>query len=186
LEIQEKLVVEDSQLKHKDMIHVKIYKAKLGAQFPKDKAQEIGEEIDTLKKDGKVTAEQVLEKARNKNSVMHPYFDWDKKSASYKWNLHQARMILNSIEVVYINEETDEEEHHPMYINIKETQDKSNDDEEKAPKERAYVDFETVGKNEDYRQQALADALQQVIHWKERYEWLEELAGIVKEIKKLE
>lgn len=157
------------------------YRAKAGAPFPKEKAEEVGKVLEKIQKrhKGKLSTKAVLFEARNPKSKIHPYFNWKDGEAAEKWRLHQARLLINHVEVVYIHQEI--EELYPQYINILNT----NEDEKEEP-ERAYVDHITVGNSEFLRQQALTDALKQLIHWKEKYKWLNELNTIVQEIIKLE
>jgi hypothetical protein len=155
------------------------YKAKSGSPFPKDKAQEIGIELEKIQKkhNGVIQPDIVVESARSPKSKLHPYFDWKDTKAADKWRKHQARQLINHIEISYIN---NEKEHHPAFINIKNTAD---EDEEPI---QGYVDHITVGTKEHFRQQALSDALRQLIHWKEKYKWLNELGLFIEEIDKLE
>lgn len=49
--------------------------------------------------DGKLTPEQVVEEARNPESPLHGYFEWDvEKAAAQHW-LDQARSIIRSVTV---------------------------------------------------------------------------------------
>lgn len=165
--------------KDKTMKEIK-YKAKSGAPFPQEKAQEVGETLESIKKEngGSLVAEQVLEKAKNPKSKLHPYFDWKDSQAAKKWRKHQARLLINHVEVTYVHQEV--EEHKPAYINIKNT----STDEENP--ERAYVSCVDVADNNYYREQALQDALKQLIHWKNKYKWLGELHNVMEEIRKVE
>ena len=157
------------------------YRARPGAPFPTNKAEEVGIALEKirLKNKGVLHTSDVLFEAQKTESKLHPYFEWKDGEAAEKWRLHQARLLVDHVEVVYIGGEI--EESHPQYINIQNV----NEDDKNSP-ERAYVDSVTVGNNEFLRQQALKSALQQLIHWKEKYKWLNELNTIVLEIIKLE
>lgn len=159
-----------------------VYKAKQGASFSNKKAQVIGEELARIqtKNNGALTAPQVVKEAQKKKSLLHPYFDWEDNEAARKWRLWQARNIINHIDVVYVD--NGKEKTKPMYLNILNV--KKVDNEEES--ERAYIDIVTVGNNEYMRQQALKDALSQLIHWREKYKWLKELDTIVTKITELE
>ena len=156
------------------------YKAKVGAPFPQSKAQEVGETLGKLqeKNKGILTADVIVKAAHFKNSVLYPYFDWDESVASDKWLLHQARMLINHVEVIYEHQKVIN--HFPAYINVLNT----NEDKDKEPS-RGYVDSITVGNKEFMRKQALKEALNQLTHWKDKYAWLKELSEFAKEIDKL-
>lgn len=62
-------------------------------------ADEIGSE--------KITPEQVLEKARNKDSELHKCFEWDDSIAAEKYRLTQARGILLNLYYVPKNKESE-------------------------------------------------------------------------------
>lgn len=53
---------------------------------------------------GKITAETVLNVAKDENSVLHGMFEWDDSLAAEKYRLSQARTIINNIEVRVVNE----------------------------------------------------------------------------------
>ena len=58
-------------------------------------AQKVADEIG----DGKVTPQEVLEKARDENSELHKCFEWNDSVAAEKYRLQQARSII--INLVY-------------------------------------------------------------------------------------
>jgi hypothetical protein len=53
---------------------------------------------------GKVTAELILESAKNKKSVLHNYFQWDDAKAAHSYRLGQATQLLSRIEVKIIKD----------------------------------------------------------------------------------
>lgn len=44
--------------------------------------------------------ERVVEAARDAASPLHAHFTWDDDAAAHKWRMHQARMLINSVEIV--------------------------------------------------------------------------------------
>jgi hypothetical protein len=52
---------------------------------------------------GKLTPELIVDTAREKESTLHPLFDWDNSIAAEKWRLQQARTVLNNIEITVIS-----------------------------------------------------------------------------------
>jgi hypothetical protein len=49
---------------------------------------------------GRLTTKSVERVARNKNSPLHEYFEWDDGAAAYRWRLFQARELISSVRVV--------------------------------------------------------------------------------------
>jgi hypothetical protein len=48
---------------------------------------------------GRLTPEAVVEDASNENSPLHELFEWDDSVAAHQFRLHQARMVITSVEV---------------------------------------------------------------------------------------
>jgi hypothetical protein len=57
-------------------------------------AQKVAEEIGK----GRITPQEVLEKARDENSELHKCFEWDDSIAAEKYRLQQARAIIINLE----------------------------------------------------------------------------------------
>lgn len=53
--------------------------------------------INLAEKEGRVTPESFLEKAKPVNSPIHRFFDWNDATAAVEHRLHQARQIVRSI-----------------------------------------------------------------------------------------
>lgn len=66
-------------------------------------AQKVYEEIG----DNEISAEELLDRARDKNTELHKCFEWDNDKAAEKYRLQQARQVLNSL--VFIPVETSEQ-----------------------------------------------------------------------------
>lgn len=50
-------------------------------------------------KRGQIAPRQVVEAAKRKSSPLHDLFDWNVTSASGKWWLHQARLIIGAVTI---------------------------------------------------------------------------------------
>jgi len=89
----------------------KKYKARAGAPFSNTEAQIIGETIESLKDSrGHIPSRKVLEEAKNKSSLLHNYFEWDKSKAAEQFNLQQAKNLVNHIvEVVIVASKPEEQ-----------------------------------------------------------------------------
>jgi hypothetical protein len=47
-------------------------------------------------RDGKLTAESVVDDARDPSSPLHARFDWDDTVAAFQWRLEQARCVIRA------------------------------------------------------------------------------------------
>lgn len=61
--------------------------------------EEVRLELRKLHCEGRLLAQDVVEAARNKASVLHGFFDWDDSSAAEKYRLDQARDLIASVRV---------------------------------------------------------------------------------------
>jgi hypothetical protein len=58
--------------------------------------------LDALAKNGRLTADAIVEAARPARSALHEYFTWDQADAADKCRLDEARRLIRSYEVVII------------------------------------------------------------------------------------
>jgi len=122
----------------------KKFKPRNGAPFPKKDAQKIGEELENIKAKKNLTPNNVVEKAKNKKSILHKYFEWDNSEAAEKYRLQQAKNIINHVvEVIVIKGNVIEER---AYFNVIA---KNN--------ERSYVSLTEVIKVPSYKKQLLGE-----------------------------
>jgi hypothetical protein len=79
--------------------------------------QLVGERLDELKKQhGEITPEIVADDAMNPSSVLHAAFELDEKTAARQWIIHQARCLINSIEVtIHVK---DREVETPAFVSV--------------------------------------------------------------------
>ena len=146
-----------------------IYKAAKGFPINDDDAQVIGTSLEVIEKEyGNVTPELVLNVGRSVSSPLHKFFDWDDEQASEKWRKHQARKLIQSIEVV-INYETGESQ--KAFFNIRE------DFDENTP--LVYVNIERALSEKELRKQILNNALREITYWKAKYHTYKEFKGII-------
>lgn len=59
------------------------------------------EELTNLNAKGRLTPASVLRRARNENSPMHSYFEWDDAEAAEKFRIEQARTLISDFEIKY-------------------------------------------------------------------------------------
>nr|MBP3680382.1 hypothetical protein [Clostridia bacterium] len=64
-------------------------------------AQKVGEEFERIEKEyGILNPKTIVDRAKDENNVLHPYFEWNDEIAGYKYRLSQASTMLCSISVV--------------------------------------------------------------------------------------
>lgn len=69
--------------------------------LPATKKQAIAAEMQAIVADrDALLPEDVVEAARNPNSTMHGFFEWDDSEAAAKFRLVQARWLIRSVEIV--------------------------------------------------------------------------------------
>ena len=71
-------------------------------------AQVVGEELERIRvaSDGKLTPPAIVKAAEPAKAPLHPCFEWDNSKAGKQWREHQARNLVQIVEVV--DEETKE------------------------------------------------------------------------------
>lgn len=154
----------------------KKYKATKGAPFPKENAQRYGESLNkmAMEKNGTVTPHELVNGARDEDSVFHDYFDWDNNNAGEKYRIHQARQLINHINIVV--KYNDGEKEQKAFFSVFET---PNDKE----KNTTYVTMERVLSEPELRNQILRRALNEVDYWQQKYFDYNELSKIFTAIK---
>ena len=60
---------------------------------------------DIYEKNGALTAEFVVEEAKNKNHPLHNRFEWNNAVAGHKYRLVQAEEMIRSVKVTYTTED---------------------------------------------------------------------------------
>lgn len=70
-------------------------------------AKIVGEHIEMLRKQfkGELTPKDVLDDARNDNSPLHSFFEWNDGEAAEAYRLQQARGLIRSVVAIYVDEE---------------------------------------------------------------------------------
>lgn len=133
------------------------------------------EAILNVKKEQKVlTAENLLESAKNKENPLHELFNWDDTEASNLWRLQQARCIINEVKIIIEDKEYYAFENVSVVV----------DDIDSEPM-RVYLDKEEIENNESLRIQILKRAINNIEYWKEQYNSYGELKPIISSIEKV-
>jgi hypothetical protein len=125
---------------------------------------------------GMSAAPAVVDAARPETSRLHRYFEWNNDKAGESYRVWQARQLIATVHVTYINDRK------PItvraFVNVIRTN--GNGD-----RERGYMGIAKVLSKSDLREQMLATALAEVNRWRERYASLTELADIFDAIDKI-
>ena len=135
-------------------------------------AQIVGEEIEKIEAEkGVVTARDIVDRARPKNSPIHDLFEWDNKIAAEKWRLHTATQVLCCL--VKTDEDSTPQK---AYVNI---------EVKEATKTGIYANIKKAMSDAETREVVLQNALNELKAFKAKYSHLSELAKIFEEIENL-
>ena len=124
-------------------------------------AEEAYKELMTL---DVITAESVVELAKNESSVIHDEFDWDNEVAGHKWRKHQAGVLIRNL-VIEV-EQTDTKESVPVRV-LHTTPDRND-----------YKPLEFFMTHEDEREKLLKQAYADLESFKRKYYTLKELKPV--------
>jgi len=165
------------QKKLKRGINMKItkeYSPTKHADFGIEKAQIYGQHLDSLQAEsGVLTPATVISDAKDKDSPIHSYFEWDNKKAGNKHRLHQARSLMNSIlvKIVYPdNSESKIRKFHNITIEYSKEEKKS---------ERGYVSVDVVVQSRELTAQVVEFARSELAAWSNRYRQYEKLQSFI-------
>ena len=123
------------------------YKARKGAPYTNEDAEIIGNVLDKLKNgQGFITPTSILEYAKQEDSELHQYFEWDNSSAAEAYRLQQARELVNHIVQIVVIDGKKTEERSFVSVNIEN-------------RGRVYVSLKAAIENKNYRQQLLSKAI---------------------------
>lgn len=136
-----------------------VYQWKSGSHL-KTNAQKAGELCAALEAEGRLTASELVEVNRPKDAPLHGAFEWRDKVAGNLWREHQARHIINSLEVVRV-------EQAPVraFFNI----------EVKSPN---YYHLDTILQEQDKTTALLETALRELRALEKKYSQLSQLADV--------
>lgn len=140
-------------------ITIKEYTAVPGSRFSNKDAEKIGPELQALSEQGAVTARDVVDAARSSNSPLHSYFEWNDKKAADLHRVEQARKILQSITVRYIEDGKPKEARAFQVISKRAYE----------PEPRKYRSFEVLQGDAAFSASMMDNAITDLMAWKKRY-----------------
>ena len=156
-----------------------VFKAKAGSTVPENKAQSYGErlyELMQINKKQELTAEDVVNDAKEKNVVYHEFFEWDDSIAAHQHRLEQARLLMRSIIKIKIisgkEEPIETRAFHCISIG------------DNGTSHNAYVPEEIVFNKKEYSEQVIENALDEAESWNNRYKQYKQLRRISNAIEK--
>lgn len=150
------------------------YEFSQGARFqpgaPSDRkaAIEAGQHLELLRKQckGELTPKDVVEDARNDNSPLHAYFEWDDGEAAENYRLQQARGLIRAVVAIY----TDDKKpaiRQKMFVHINEAG---------AQHYREASHAMSLTKT---REMVLKQAWRELQAWRKRYKDLQEFSTVI-------
>lgn len=139
--------------------------------------KEVIKEIIEIDKSVGLTAENLLNRAKDKKSLLHDFFDWDNSSAAEKWRLHEARHVVNEIKIIVDQKSLYNYENVKVTILSPETGE--------LIQERQYKSHVDIMNSEDFRKQMITTALNHITYWEDKYKHYKELQPIFNSIHKV-
>ena len=87
-----------------------VYTWAVGSYFQKYDANEVKKELDIIEKNDELTAEKVVNYARNKDTYINQMLEWNDSIAGEKYRQQQASSIIGGIRVKFIKDDNDEKD----------------------------------------------------------------------------
>jgi len=115
---------------------------------------------------GNLTPDDVVESAKDPESVMHAWFTWEDTEAARKYRLMEAGALIRSIEIVY--KEAPKMERRAFEIQYKK---KTGDVESRT----VYKTAEEAASDPDNHARLIAEAVRTLMAWRKRFAALQEL-----------
>lgn len=116
-----------------------------------------------------VKPEQVVAKAKDKDSELHKCFDWNDTSAAEKYRLFQAKQVINHL--IVIKRDVEEPEKEPVQFRVMLKNEKSYDS--------GYKQTIVMVRDEDEYRKMLEQAYAELKAFKKKYACLSELSYIL-------
>jgi hypothetical protein len=131
-------------------------------------AQTLGEHLEQLRvaRGGDISPHDLVQEARDNDSVLHPFFTWDERKAAHEHRLWQARQLLGSIEVAYRVTDDAPTQAVRAFVNV-------NSDEG-----RSYTSMVEAMSDTQRRAIILTAALDELEAFQRKYQHLQEFASL--------
>ena len=132
--------------------------------------QIVGERIEHLLSENgsSLTPDIVLADAENKESPLHAFFTQLTEDKARKWDLHTARVIMNSLRIVYVNTSGDEDLKYAV-MSVRTEEDR---------RMREYRHIDNISVNPVSRASVLKEVRSQLSAIQRKYHYIESLSGL--------
>jgi hypothetical protein len=155
-----------------------IYRIKPGLGIPAHEVPALVEALAAVKREhGVLRSKDVVEAARPEDSELHKRFTWDDAIAGERWRTHEARLLVDHIQVLEMVGEQQEWVKLWYSVRVPSPGDSTETEgveeletgEGRETTERAYVTFREVRESSDYLQQVTQDLQRRLDHFMEEY-----------------
>jgi hypothetical protein len=138
-------------------------------------ANTVGRHIEMLREKfkGELTPQDILDDARHDNSPLHSFFEWDDSAAAEHYRIQQARGLIRAVVAVYAREDKPAVRTR-AYVHVPE------------PSAPHYREASHAMSQTKTRKMVLDRAMNELKAWRTRYRDLEEFAGLVDIIDKID
>lgn len=145
-----------------------------GARFQSGEhpdANIVGQHIEMLREKfrGELTPKDILDDARNDNSPLHSFFEWDDGEAAEAYRLQQARGLIRAVVAVYVHDDRPATRA-KAYVHIAE------------PSAPHYRELSHAMSQKKTRKLVLERAWNELQSWRRRYADLKEFADLIEVI----
>jgi ppGpp synthetase/RelA/SpoT-type nucleotidyltranferase len=148
---------------------LKNYGWKKGYRGAKSNIDVVKKELEDIeKKNGTISAQAVVERARPEDSVLHKFFEWDDAVAAEQHRLAQARHLINMV-VVEVKNKSDEPLITRAYVEV--------------DNKNGYRSLSVVVKSPSLRSQLLLQAQKDIEIFAAKYAVLIEVTELLKPLK---
>lgn len=146
-----------------------------------EQLQIVASELNAIeRRDGMIVPKRVVESARDDDSPLHNYFEWNNSKAAEGYREWQARMLIRQVFVRDLNQ-GEEGPSVRAFVNIKAI---ASEDDEEDTTIRGYVSMQTCLKNSSMQEQVLLYAKTELLRWKNKFGNLKEFLQVTEVIEK--
>jgi hypothetical protein len=140
----------------------------------KGDAQKVGELLENVRaENGTLSPALVVDLARHKDSILHPYFEWEDSTAAEMYRQQQAAHILRSIVAVTCRAVPTLTAPTRAFVSIRAARQESESEETAG----SYTSISEAIRVVDYRQQLMEQATRDLDAYRVKYALLSDLTG---------
>ena len=131
-------------------------------------AEAVYGELERIRDGGKLLLQSVVDESKPAAAVLHREFEWSNTVAGNKWRLHEARRVVQSVEIV-------EDKISKPYRAYESVAVESDGGKSTV---RSFLPAEEIMADPDLRDALLGSAIRDVLALKRRYSGLQEMAQV--------